>query len=158
MKNKELFELRNSLNEVDYINGKIFAYAIFKNKQIIDQELDAIKSTKNEPHPDYLKFENERTLLCQINSKKDENDQPILKVNPDGTQAFDIIDLEKFNKEYQVIAEKYKEVLEDMQKSKLDYDLLLEKEVDIKFTKISIDDLPDDINAITLDKIKYIIE
>jgi hypothetical protein len=158
MKNKELFELRETLNEVDYIRGKVFAYAVFKNKQILDQEIMAIKSTKNDPHPDYLNFENERTLLCQIHSEKDQNNHPVLQYNPDGTQAFKIVNIEGFNKEYQEIAEKYKDVLEDMQKSKSDYDRLLEKESDIKLTKISINDLPDDISASFLEKIKYMID
>jgi hypothetical protein len=158
MKNKDLIEFRKYLDEVDYIRGKVFAYAVFKNKHLIDQEIEAIKSTKNDPHPDYLNFENERTLLCQIHSEKDENDQPVLQYNPDGTQAFKIANIEDFNKEYQEMAEKYKDVLEDMQKSKADYDSLLEKESDIKLTKISIDDLPDDISASFLEKIKYMID
>jgi len=158
MKNKELFDLREALNEVDYIRGKVFAYAVFKNKQVLDNEIEAIQSTKNDPHPDYLNFENERTLLCQTHAEKDDNEQPVLQYNPDGTQAFKIANVEDFNKEYVELADKYKDVLEDMQKSKSDYDALLEKESNIELTKITIDDLPDDISASFLDKIKYMID
>jgi hypothetical protein len=158
MKNRELFDLREALNEVDYIRGKVFAYAVFKNKQILDQEIEAIQSTKNNPHPDYLNFENERTLLCQIHSEKDENGNPVLQYNPDGTQTYKIEKIEDFNIEYQKMAEKYASVLEDMQKSKEEYDALLEKETNIELTKITIDDLPDDISASFLEKIKYMIE
>lgn len=158
MKNKDLFDFREALNEVDYIRGKVFAYAVFKNKQVLDKEIEAINSTKNDPHPDYLNFENERTLLCQLHAEKDENEQPILQYNPDGTQAFKIQNLEIFNKEYTELAEKYKDVLEDMKKSKDDFENLLNKDVDIQLSKISINDLPEDISASFLEKIKYMID
>jgi hypothetical protein len=114
MKNKELFDLREALNEVDYIRGKVFAYAVFKNKQVLDNEIEAIKSTKNDPHPDYLNFENERTLLCQVHAEKNEDGSPVLQYNPDGTQAFKIENVETFNTEYTTLADKYKDVLEDI--------------------------------------------
>lgn len=158
MKNKELFDLRESLNDVDYIKGKVFAYAVYKNKKILDDEIQAIKSTKNEPHTDYLNFENERTLLCQFHAEKDEKNNPVLQYNPDGTQSFKIVDMDNFQNEYKDISEKYKDVLLDMEKSKSDYDSLLNKESEITLTKVNIKDLPDDISAIFLEKIRFMLE
>jgi len=158
MKNKEIFTLRESLNEVDYVRGKSFAYAVFKNKEMLDKEIEIINKLKKEPHTDYYNFENERTLLCQIHSEKDENGNPVLQYNPDGTQAFKIEDMQKFNDEYIKMADKYKEVLEDMNKSKKDFDEFLEKESDIVLKKIKVEDLPNDINASFLDKIKYMLD
>lgn len=158
MKNKEIQQLRSSLDEVDYIRGKAFAYAVFSNKRILDLEIEIINKVRKEPHPDYINFENERTLLCQIHSEKDDNGNPVLNYNPDGTQAFKIANIEEFNKEYIIIAEKYKDVLSDMQKSKTDFDSFLEKDSDVEIKKIQIDDLPNDISASFLEKIKFMID
>ena len=158
MKNSEIFGLREALNEVDYIRGKSFAYAVFKNKDLLDKEIEMINKLKKEPHPDYINFENERSLLCQINCEKDENGNPVLQYNPDGTQAYKIQDIQSFNTEYVQLSDKYKDVLEDMKTSKEDFDAFLEKQSDVELKKIKIDDLPNDISANFLEKIKYMID
>ena len=158
MKNKEVFDLREALKEVDYIRGKSFAYAVLKNKELLDKEIEVINKLKKEPHPDYINYENERQLLCQVHCEKDDNDQPVLQHNLDGTQAFKIGDMVKFQEEFAPVAEKYKEVLEDMQTSKNDYDEFLEKESTIELNKVTFNDLPEDVTAVILEKIKYMID
>lgn len=158
MKNKEIFSLREALNDVDYIRGKSFAYAVFKNKEMLDKEIETINKLKKDPHADYFNFENERTLLCQTYSEKDENNNPVLQYNPDNTQSFKIENIQQFNEEYIKMADKYKDVLEDMNNSKKDFDEFLEKESDIILKKISIEDLPNDINASFFEKIKFMLD
>lgn len=158
MKNKEIFTFRTALNEVDYIKGKVFAFAVFKNKEILDQEIKALNEIKKEPHPDYINFENERMLLCQNHSEKDANNNPVMTYNPDGSQAYKILDITNFNIEYNVLAEKYKSVLDDMTEAKRSYNELLEKESDIQLKKVNYKDLPEDVNALFLEKIKFMIE
>jgi len=158
MKNRELQELRESLNEVDYIRNKTFAYAVYSNKRLLDIELETINKLKRQPHPDYITFENERTLLCRIHCEKDENGNPELQYNPDGTQAFKILDMQKFNEEYQEMAKKYEDVLKDMQDAKRDFDDFMEKESDVELKKVNINDLPDDVSANFLEKIKFMLD
>jgi len=158
MKNKEIFGLREALNEVDYIRGKAFAYAVFKNKDLLDKEIEDLNKVKKEPHPDYINFENERTLLCRLHSEKDEDDNPVLQYNPDGTQAFKILAIEEFQKDYEKLAKKYDDVLNDMADSKKEFDDFMERESDVQLKKVSVDDLPDDVSAGFLEKIKYMID
>jgi hypothetical protein len=158
MKNKEIFTFRSALNEVDYIKGKVFAFAVFKNKEILDQEIKALNEIKKEPHPDYINFENERMLLCENHSEKDANNNPQFNYNPDGSKAYKISDIQIFNAEYEILAEKYKSVLDDMIEAKRSYNELLEKESDIQLKKVNFKDLPDDVNALFLEKIKFMIE
>lgn len=158
MKNKEIFSAREALNDVDYIRGKSFAYAVFKNKEKLDKEIEIINGLRKEPHPDYINFENERTLLCQKHGEKDENGNPILNYNPDRTQSYKIVDYAAFNDEYQLIAEKYKDVLDDMKASKKEFDDFLDKESEVEITKIKIADLPEDVTANFLEKIKFMLD
>lgn len=158
MKYKELFSIRESLNEVDYIRGKAFAYAVFKNKEILDNEIKVLDAIKKQPHPDYMNFENERTLLCMQHSERDENNEILFNYLPDGNKSYKINDMDAFNQDYIKIAEKYEEVILDMETVKREYSEFLERDVDITFTKVNFKDLPDDINASFLDKIKFMIE
>jgi len=158
MKNKEIFNLREALNEVDYIRGKAFAYAVFKNKDLLDKELETLDKLKKQPHPDFINFENERTLLCQTHSDKDEEGNPALQFNPDGTQAFKISDMETFQKEYDELAKKYDDVLNDMADAKQEFDEFMERESEVELKKVGVDDLPDDISAGFLEKIKFMLE
>lgn len=158
MKNKDILKFREVLNEVDYIRNKTVAYAIFKNKEILDKEIETFNKLKRDPHPDYINFENERILLCKEYSEKDEQGNPMFQYNPDGTQSFKIIDMEKFSEEYQKLAKKYEDVLKDMQEAKREFDEFMEKESDIQLKKIKIEDLPDDISASFLEKIKFMLE
>lgn len=157
MKNKDIFTLRETLNEVDYVKGKAFAYAVFKNKEIFDKEIEIFNKLKKDPHPDYYNFENDRTLLCQIHSEKDENDQPIIAHNPDGSQSYKIIDLDKFNAEFADLSTKYKEVIDDMNNSKKEIEEFLNSESEVEIKKIEVSQLPDDITATFLNKIKFML-
>lgn len=158
MKNKQLFELRAALNDVDYIRGKIFAYAVLRNKEALDKEIERFNTLRKQPHPDYITYENERTLMCQEWAEKDENGKPVVKQNQDGTSSYDIRKMEEFNTEFIKLAEKYKEVLDDMNQSKIDFDQLMEQESDIVFKKVSINDLPDEVSAATLEKIIFMLD
>jgi len=158
MKNKEIIGLREALNEVDYIRGKSFAYAVFKNKDILDKEIETINKLKKEPHADYITFENERTLLCQLFAEKDSNGDAVLQYNPNGTQSFKIDNMGEFNNEYVKLAQKYEDVLKDMNDAKNEFDDFMEKDSDIELKKIKIEDLPNDISASFLDKIKFMID
>jgi len=158
MKNKEVFGLREALNEVDYIRGKSFAYAVFKNKDLLDKEIEIINKLKKQPHPEYINFDNERTLLCQLHCEKDENQEPVYQYNPDGTQSFKIANIEGFNTEYVELSAKYQDVIDDMQKTKLDFDDFLNKDSEVILNKVNIDDLPEDVSASFLEKIKFMID
>ena len=158
MKNKDLFELREALNEVDHIKGKTFAFAVFKNKQMLDAEIEAINSIKKDPGEKYTKYEQERTSLCALHSEKDDNGQPLLDYSPSGQQSFRIKDMPIFEAEYQKLAEQNKEMLDALNENKIEFDTFLEKDADITLKTISINDLPEDINAGFLDKIAAMIE
>ena len=158
MKNREIYELRKSLEDLSNIKGKTFAYTVFKNKEILDKEIEIINQLKKEPHPDYMNYENERQLLCIKHAEKDDNNNPVLVYNPDGSQVFKIKDLKTFNEEYAEVAEKYKETIDDMNLTKKEFEDFLEKDSDVELKKVSIDELPEDIDAAFISKIKHMIE
>jgi len=158
MKNKEIFSLRETLNEVEHINGKVFAYAIFKNKAILDAEIEAINSVRVEPGEEFAEYDKQRIELCESHSEKDENGKIIFDYKPNGQQAFKIIDHEKFGVDYEKLVTKYKDLIDEVNLHANEFAEFLEKDTDIILRKISIADLPDEISASFLEKIKYILD
>jgi len=158
MKNRDLFDYRKELNNVDYLKGKKFAFAVFKNKQLLDSELEAINSVKKIPNDEYTKFEQERTDLCVKHSEKDDNGAPKFNKGQNGEQSFQIKEMELFQTDYTVLSEKYKTTLEEVEENRKEFEEFLDNEAEVEFKKVDIDDLPDDISASFLDSISFMIK
>ena len=155
MKNKDLITLNAALQEVSDIKGKEFAYAVFKNKSIIEKEMEIFEKLQREPHPEFQNYEQERNVLCITHSIKDEEDNP--KIN-NNRYEIDPVQQVDFQNEFEDLKEKYKEVIDDMQKAEQEYNEFLEKETELELVKIKFDNLPEDIDASFLEKLKWMIE
>ena len=57
-------------------------------------------------------------------------------------------------KEFQELIEKYKYVLDEMDSAQREYNEFMEKESVLELNKVKFDDLPDDIDATFIHKIK----
>ena len=155
MKNKDLITLNTALQEVSDIKGKDFAYAVFKNKSIIEKELEIFNQLQREPHPEFQNYEQERNILCITHSVKNEDGNPRIQ---DNRYEIDPVQQIDFQNEFEDLKEKYKEVISDMQQAENDYNEFLEKETSIDLIKIKFSDLPNDVNADFLEKIQWMID
>jgi hypothetical protein len=153
MKNKDLITLAQTLNEVSYLKGKQFAYAVFKNKSLIEQEVKIFEQLRKDPHPDFQNYENERNIVCINYSKKDDNGNPIITNN-----AYQIEDMNGFNTDMQELGEKYKDVLDDMNNARKEYEDFLEKESSVQLIKVNFNDIPEDVDANLLSKLQFMID
>lgn len=153
MTNKELIELNKILDQVSNIKGKRFAYMVVKNKSLIEEELKHFEKIKREPHPKYQEYESKRTELCVKHSNKDEEGNA---KSVDG--KYDIADIKAFQEEFEELKETYKEVFEDLKEAEDDFNNFLNDEINVELVKVKMDDLPDDIDAEFLMKLKNVIE
>ena len=155
MKNKDLMTLSAALKEVSDIKGKNFAYAVFKNKNIIEEELEIFNKLQREPHPEFQNYEQERSILCITHSIKDENGNPQVMNN---RYEIDPVQQVEFQSEFEELKDTYKEVIDDMQQAENDYNEFLDKDSEISLIKVKFDELPDEIDAVFLERIKWMIE
>lgn len=142
MKNRELKDFQEVLERFSKVKGREFAYAIYKNKNIIEAEMKILEQIKRQPHPDFQNYENERTILCITYSEKDESGNPIIDNN-----RYRITDHEGFNKDFDELKVKYAEVIKDIEDAEHEYIDFMEKENSIDLYKISIKELPEDISG-----------
>jgi hypothetical protein len=153
MKNKDLVQLSQTLNQVSGIKGKEFAYAVFKNKNLIEQEIKIFEQLRKDPHPDFQNYENERMIVCINYSQKDDNGNPVIENN-----QYKIEDWVGFQEDMKELADKYKDVIEDMENTRKEYEDFMEKESSIELITVKFENLPNDIDAITLERLKFMID
>jgi hypothetical protein len=157
MTNNDVIALGKVLNQVSHLRGKKFAYAVYKNKAIIEKEIEIFNELRKEPHSDFNEYEQERANLCINFSRKDENGSP-KKVNGPQGEQYDIEDMDGFQIEFQKLQDKYPQVIEHLEKTKKEIDDFLNSESEIELVKVSIDDIPEDVDANTIDALKFIIK
>jgi len=136
----ELFTLTNVFDQIKNVaSNPKFAYAIAKNRKLVQSEVDAIKEAIA-PAPEIKEYDQKRIAMCRDYCQMDADGQPVI-----AEQNF-VIDPEKqedFNKAIEALREEYSESLE-AHKDKLGLaDQLLQEEVEIDFHKVLIDNFPD---------------
>ena len=134
MKNKDLFNLFNSLCNLSNLKGIKFSYGIIKNKKNIKNEIEILQNIIK-PSQEFIEFDKEREKLCKKYSKKDEKGEIIIKNN-----NYDIKSecKEIFNKEFDDLKEQNKEFIIKREKQLEEYNKLLEEECNIELHKIKI--------------------
>jgi hypothetical protein len=153
MKNRDLIMLVQVLAQFTNVKGKDFAYAVFKNKQLIEQEIKIFDQMKKQPHPDYMNYEQERQLVCINYADKDENGNPVVENN-----HYKISSMGDFQKEMDAVRDKYKEVISDIENSNKEFEEFLDKDADVKLVKVAVKDLPESISAEDIDKLAPILK
>lgn len=152
MTRQKLVELYQSLNAVGNLRGVKFAYAVIRNLNILQPEIEALQKSA-EPSKDFNIFEMARVELAKKHAKKDKNGEAVVEAN-----QFVIENKEKFDKEFVLLRKKHKEAVANRDKQIAEYNKLLEEEVKIELFKIKMSDVPQDISTEQLKGIFEVIE
>jgi len=152
MKNGELENLKTGLESMLSYKGKSFNYKLLKNIDLIEEELKIFTQLRKQPHPDYINFENGRTILCMKHAKKDENGQAIIE-----NGRYDIEDRVGFEIDFADVKSKYQDVIDDMMQTENDMMAFMNKDTDIDWVKIDYNEVPNDISGEDMKKIKFLI-
>lgn len=135
------------------------AYGLIKNKKLLEKEIEIVKElqTKFSPSPEFLEYNKKRLDILEENSKKDENQKPLMREDHLG-RSFDLEDdKEEFVKEkIEELREEYKETIEEQEKIENDFNSLMEEEVSFDFFQILVSNLPD-LNMRTMEIIECMI-
>jgi len=143
MKKYELLRINDTLvKSIDYKSHE-FAYAIFKNKQMIDEILKEVEFI-NDVEPEFVEYENQRIELCKINSKKDEIGNYIIR---DG--RYEIENSEGFKNSMDELRKKYDKVVTKRDEQLNRFNQIMQEDVDIEFVKVEKKDLPTELSTAT---------
>ncbi len=150
MKNIDIISLHQAIQNCGSLVGAKFAYVLSKNSDKLKREIkafeDAIVPTK-----EYIVFDNKRIEIAKKFSKKDEKGQPATISTGPTSFNYDIEDQEGFDAEFGKLKEANKELIDKREKQVEEYiELLKEEATKIKFHKLSISNIPDNITAAQL--------
>jgi len=153
MKNHELLRLQEGINNVSNIKGVKFAYALMKNKKLIDAEIKCLQKGI-EPAKEYQEFNQKRIDLCKSHATKDDKNEPVII-----DKNYVIGNQENFTIKVNALIAEYKNAIDTYEQQLKEYENLLNEntELDSQFYKMTIDYLPEDISAKELELIAELI-
>lgn len=137
----QLTKAKQALDAVSQYHGIEFAYAVFKNKQLIDKKLMESDFIKNVT-PEVVEYEEKRLKLCETFANKDDNGKPIII-----DDLFVIDDKDNFKIEMDRILEQYRPYVEERQKQIELFNLKMNQEVDFEFFKVKKEHIPPQLNT-----------
>ena len=149
----QLTNAKKSLDVVSNYQGLDFAYAVFKNKQLIDNKLMEVDFIKN-VSPQVIEYEEKRVKMCEDHAQKNDMGFPVIE-----NDLYVIIDKEAFKLKMDELLEEYKPFVEERQRQIELFNKKMNTEVELPFVKIKKEQIPIQIaTAKELDDISFMIE
>lgn len=150
----EVLELYFGLNSLGELHGARFAYAVIRNINLLKGEAEALLEARN-PKQDYIIFEREQVALAKLHAvMKDGVPQKYVE---NGKEFYAIADMEKFNKEFEVLKAKHLPAIDNYQAQLKEYESMLKEDVLVRVYKITKDSIPEDISVKQFASIEAIV-
>jgi hypothetical protein len=149
----QLTKAKKALDAVSDYDGIDFAYAVFKNKKLIDNKLMEVDFIKN-VSPQIVEYENKRVSLCEEFAQKDDNGIPMIE-----DDLYVIEDKETFRNKMDELFEQYKPFIVKRQEQIDLFNVKMNQQVDLPFVKLTKEQIPPQITtAKELEDISFMIE
>jgi hypothetical protein len=155
MLNYQLLRVKESLDKVSDYEGVEFAYAVFKNKKLIEEKLREFQFI-GIVKPEIIEYENKRINICKELSKKDEHGVPIIDQD---NFVIDEPNMESFQTKLTELYNEYKIVVDERRDQIKNFDKLMNEETDVQFVKIQRKDISPQLKtANELEELSFMIE
>jgi hypothetical protein len=151
MKNNDILNLYDGLSKIN-LKGVKFSYGVAKNIALLKTEVESL-SKAQESSKEFVEYDNARIELAKKHAKKDDKGEPVVEKN-----SYVIENQEAFDKEFETLKKTHKKALDERENQIKDFNDLLEKETDIQFHKIKLEDVPEDISTEQMTTIYDLIE
>ncbi len=149
----QLTNAKRALDNVSNYQGLEFAYAVFKNKQLIDNKLMEVDFIKNVT-PEVIEYEEKRVKLCEEFANKDDKGMPIIEKD-----LYIITDKDTFKTKMDELLTQYKPFVEERQRQIELFNDKMNSQVDFQFIKIKKEQIPAQVQtARELEEISFMIE
>lgn len=150
---KDLLQLRQWLWECSDVKGQKFAYAVLKNRKLVDQEADKMAKILDKSAK-YKKYEDKVKKLEMKFGEKGANGGNLIV----GGKAVITTKKKDFDKAVKELEKEFKDVIAEFEKQKKEFNKLLNKQIEVDFFMIKPEDLSEEITANQLDGISILIK
>jgi len=148
MNNWNLQKIFLIINKSNVWNS-FFKYFIWKNKNILINELKIIEETLVKSDK-YKEYDEKRWKICEKYCKKDEKWNFIYKII-EGISNYDILNEDKFQKELSKLNLEFEKEITEFKEVLKVYNQFLNEKSKIELEKIKMDNIPDEINQDLMD-------
>lgn len=150
----KLLDIKEILNSCENYDGLDFAYAVVKNKQLVEDKLKEVDFIKN-VSPQIIEYENKRIELCETFAKKDSDGNPIID---DGLYILNE-NKDEFDNLMTDLINNYKYYIDERQKQIDLFNQKMNEDIELSFFKIKKEQIPSEITTSKeLDKISFMLE
>lgn len=156
---KNLYEMYAGLMKCSDVPGEKFAYAVLKNRNIIDSEIRSHES-KFDEKKDFLAFQSEMKEVVKSHAKKNALGEYETQDSFEGgkiEKKYVIKDQEKLDKDLVELRKKYDKAIKAREKQMADFQGSMEDEVEIEIHNIKKGDVPSNITANQLEGITVLV-
>lgn len=156
---EKLYELYSGISKCLDIPGEKFAYAILKNKKMVDSAIRSHEDSYQEKQ-DFLDFQKEMKELVRSHAKKNELGEYEVKDAIEGgriVKQYVVEDQELLDKEAVELKKKHAKAIKSREKQMKDFQKSLGEEIYIEIHKIKKSEVPTTITANQLEGIMDLI-
>jgi hypothetical protein len=147
MKKRDLLSLHKALTQIEGRQFTVkFSYFVAKNKVLIKDEFAAIEEARK-PSAAYVAYDTKRAELAHEMSDRDSKGSPKIENN-----NFIITErVDEFRKALDDLKESNKEVIENQNQKNIDFEKLLDEEIEYRGPKIDLKDIPQTVEPAILE-------
>lgn len=156
MKNKDILDLWNGLNRLSNKNHTVFSYAVLRNKKLIKDIIESIKTVQSKKLTGQDEYEKERSVICEKYAEKDEAGKPIVSYK-NGVKVYNIIDRCSYITELKDILQNHKQYTDALIERQKELEYILNMPVDLDLVKLKVSELPRDLTEVEISSIELII-
>lgn len=162
MKNYELFEIGqhigNVLPSLEKIKGAKFHYALLKNIDLLQKELNLIQ-TKAKPSDSFTEYEKARVALCEKHAGKNDKGEPNKRDIGNGQTEYAIdTESEAWKNDIDKLKAEHQTAITERDEQIKQYNDMLDLDADIKFHLLSLEDIPNEVDGEQMRALKHWIK
>ena len=149
---QDILSLFNAIDQLGHLKGVKFTYGIARNINILKPEVESLQEAAKQSE-DFTAYEKSRLEILEKYAEKDKDGKSVIKNN-----EYVISDRKSFDKAFKKLRSENKKTLDDRQVQLKEVEKLLKEESTIKFHKIKVDDVPEDITTAQMNSIFALID
>jgi hypothetical protein len=162
MKNKELYTLKDGINQVSHLGGADFAIGVIKNLKLVEKEIEVLDAIIKTSKDFEEKYQPAVEKIARIYCKKDEKGNPLPRITRSGQALYEFTPEAKIDFDAAIKAleekEEFVEIVKFRKNQETKFEEALEKECTIQFVKVKKEYIPKDIKIGELNSIYLILE
>lgn len=153
---QEALDLYNGLQAVGNLPGAKWAYAVARNINILQPEINSLQKAYAINDKKYQEFNNKREELARKHAKKEDGKPK--KINTGNKQEYILEDTKAFEKEFKKLKKEYKNAVEKREKQIEEFNEILKEKIEIDLYMINPDYIPEKITPAQVSNIMLIID